>query len=198
MSLKIKLILFIVVLVFIASIAILAISVYQTRKRGKEDVLRIKTNETVRVKNAYKEHVDIMYSLISAQYQRSFSRDEVATIFNEVRNVTYDNGRGYFWISDLQDTPQVLIYPYLDSIHTGKRLKAGEFVQDIDRQVRNHGDGFVETMAPALRGKIFVRFINTRVMLCAHICSPAMGYCIRPFHGRYSRCYQQEIRSNET
>lgn len=152
MSLRLKLPLFIVLLVFVASIAILSVSVYQTRKRGESDVATIRTNETAKVKNTIKEHVDIMYSLINAQYQRSFSLEEVVTIFNKTKAVTYDNGRGYFWVSDMSDTPHVLIHPYFDSLGAADKSKVLFFVRDINRQVANQGDGFVETAWPKLTG----------------------------------------------
>jgi PAS domain S-box-containing protein len=152
MSLKIKLSLFIVLLVFIASSAILAISVYQTRRRGGEDIARIRTNETARVKSTIKEHVDIMYSLIGAQYQQSFSRDEVASLFSKIKDVTYDNGRGYFWISDLSDTLHILIHPHLEGIPAAVRMKLLLSVRTVNRQVRGQGEQFVEADAPVFRG----------------------------------------------
>ncbi len=153
MSLKLKLSLFIVLLVFVVSAAILAISVYQTRKKGKEDVARIKTNETARVKNTIKEHVDFMHSLVMAQYQRSFSPNEVASLVGKIKDITYDNGRGFFWVAAMNDSPLVLIHPHLDSLDEAGRLKVFLFVRNINHQVAIRGDGFIETSAPVLTDK---------------------------------------------
>jgi len=148
MSLKIKLPLFIVLVVFVASIAILVISVYQTKKRGESDVAQIRINETARAKNAIKEHVAIMYSLISAQYQRSISKEEMATILNKVKDVTYDNGRGYFWVCEAGGAPKILVHPYLDSLDSADRGKLRSYLYNVNNIVEKFGDGFIETAWP--------------------------------------------------
>jgi PAS domain S-box-containing protein len=154
-SLRIKLPLFIVLFVFLASTAILGISVKQTRTRGEKNIADIRSIETARVKNVLKEHVNIIYSLIKAQHQRSMSEEDMASVLDKIKTITYDKGRGYFWISDTRDSPLLLIHPYIGGLSGPDSAKVLSLVREVNRLVRRHGEGYYELTWPRLGEKGF-------------------------------------------
>ena len=148
MSLRIKLPLFIVLIVFIASVTILWVSVHQTRKRGERNIADIRTIETARVKNVLKEHVNFIYSLVNAQHQRSLSSEKITSILNEIKSVTYDNGRGYLWISDTCDAPKLLIHPFLENLGGTDSMKVLSLIKSVNQAVRKSGERYLEFTWP--------------------------------------------------
>ena len=150
MSLRIKLPLFIVMCVFVASLAILWVSVNQTQKRGEKNIADIRAVETARVKNVLREHVNFIYSLIGAQHQHPMTREDMASILDKIKSITYDNGRGYFWISDTRDSPLLLIHPYIAGLSGRDSLKVLSLVRTVNQLAQKNGEGYYELTWPRL------------------------------------------------
>jgi PAS domain S-box-containing protein len=150
MSLRIKLPLLTLLFVFLAAVAILWISLQQTYKRGEKNIAEIRTFETARIKNVIREQVNFVYSLISAQSQRSITRKELIARLESIKNVTYDNGRGYFWIADTCTPPELLIHPYVGNLADTQRLKVLSLVESVNVMVRGNGEGYSQPDWPRL------------------------------------------------
>ncbi|HUI92814.1 MAG TPA: ATP-binding protein [Chitinivibrionales bacterium] len=155
MSLRIKLPLFIVVVVFITAVAILTVSVRQTQRRAEKNIADIRIIETSRVKNVLREQVNIIYSMIKAEHQRSMTQEDMTSILDKIKTITYDKGRGYFWISDTHDSPKILIHPYLGGLSGPDSAKILSLVSTVNRLVRTHGEGYYELTWPRLDEKGF-------------------------------------------
>lgn len=148
MSLRFKLPLFTALFVFLAAAAILYVSVQQTYRRGERNITDIRTFETARVKNVIREHVNFIYSLIHAQDQRSLTKQETMAILNRIKTVTYDNGRGYFWVVDTSSSPKFLIHPFIDSLSGAASLKVISLLRTVNAEVQTKGDGYVRLTWP--------------------------------------------------
>jgi PAS domain S-box-containing protein len=147
-SLRIKLLLFTILFVFTTSMAILWVSVYQIRKKGERDIEDIRSRETARVFNSLKEHVNIIYSLIDAQFPRSLTQREMVSVFDKIKNLTFVEGRGYFWVSDTSDSPTFLIHPFFDSLNASDRKRVLELVSAVSRAVRIKNEDYLERIWP--------------------------------------------------
>lgn len=156
MSLRIKLPLFTALFVFFAAVAILWVSLQQTYKRGERNIEDIRTFEKARIRSVIKEQANFAYSLISAQNQQASAKNRVSELLDNIKNVTYDNGRGYFWIADTCSPPRFIVHPYLANLSRNDSLKVLSLVKSAGAAVRDNGEGYsVKQMWPRLDKKGF-------------------------------------------
>ena len=128
--------------------AILWISVYQIRLKGERDIDDIRTREMSRVRASLKEHVNIIHSLINAQYRRSPTSREIVLLFNKILNLTYEEGQGHFWVCDAIDSSKLLIHPYFDSLNSDGRRHLMEIIGLVNRAVRGNNEVYLENKWP--------------------------------------------------
>ncbi len=163
MSLRIKLPLFTALFVLLASMAILWVSVQQTVKRGERNIADIRSFETSRIKNLLKEHVNLIYSLVKAQHENSHALKDAMPIAEKIKNITFDNGRGYFWIVDTLDMPNFLLHPFLDSLSGRDSNKVLSLVKTVNSAIRPSGEGFITLVWPKIGRKGFSDSLLSKV-----------------------------------
>ncbi|MDM8568760.1 cache domain-containing protein [Thiotrichales bacterium HSG1] len=80
----------------------------------------------------------------------------------ELRQIRYDNGIGFFWISNMDESaPQFYMYPIASSIENtvlegGRLTKLGEVIKSFIKICKKKGSGYVEFAwdKPTLKGSI--------------------------------------------
>ncbi|MFH0918959.1 MAG: ATP-binding protein [Fibrobacterota bacterium] len=141
--------------VLIVSVAILSITVRQIRVKGKKDIERIWKNENLRVESTLREHVNIICSLLDAQYKSTLEPEQIQSFLDKVRSITYDDGRGYFWISRAGKDSALVMHPFADKLRAGDAAKVRQLSLAVDSVVQSGGSGFYRTVWPKFTGAGF-------------------------------------------
>src|SRR3989339_217038 len=176
MNLRVKLVFFTMFFVLIVSIAILAITVRQIREKGKNDIERIWRNENLRVERTLREHVNIICSLLDAQSKTSLRQEQTFSVLDKIRSITYDNGRGYFWISKAGNGGALIMHPFAGNLSADGVTKVLRLTRAVDSAVQFRGNGYYRTEWPKFADSVLT--LETYPKLCyAKVFAP-MGWVV--------------------
>lgn len=181
MRLKIKLPLFTVLFVLMVSIIIIAISVHQIRVKGHRDVENIRKVESLRVENTLKARVNTIRSLLDAQRKGSVSKTNITVFLDNVKGITYDEGSGYFWISEPAQHSKLIIHPFAGNLTDRNRSQVLALVRTMDSIVRTAGEGYYRVAWPKFTGTDLTT--ETYTKLCYAKLYKPLGWVIAS--GRY-------------
>ncbi len=110
--------------------SILTLETYSTQQKSiQKELGHYQQNITEYKKKQLIDLVNTAYSLVQTQYDKSSADLEQGRerALELISNLRYDNGRGYFWITDRQAPfPHMLMHPIAPSLN-GKKLDAKKY-----------------------------------------------------------------------
>ncbi|MCL7489498.1 MAG: cache domain-containing protein [Desulfobulbaceae bacterium] len=146
--------------------AVIIISVivsFSLKKTLERDTAAFRDFEITKIKVQLKDHVDIAYSLIeeaetSVRLGQISMADAKKKAINQIRNLRYDSGVGYFWINDTgKPYPTMIMHPTLPELNgqildnpkfncaMGKEKNLFQAMTEVSAKT---GEGYVDYLWP--------------------------------------------------
>jgi PAS domain S-box-containing protein len=144
MSLRIKLTLFTVGFVLLASLAILSVSVLQIRQKEQRDISTLRTNELNRLQYNLKNSVNLISSAVEDIMGPQEMPENLISIIKRIKNNAQSKNADWIWILDTGNSAGPV---YLSN--TSKlRLSALTDISKILKDTGNSGGASVEIFIP--------------------------------------------------
>ncbi|MEA1969962.1 MAG: methyl-accepting chemotaxis protein [Thermodesulfobacteriota bacterium] len=161
-KLKTKLILLSNLVVIFSMVVVAGFVLFSMKSNAAKEIQSFRTMELAKVEKNLKSLVDIAFAVIDTNYKLAAENgqpeDFTARVLDEIRNMHYNNGVGYFWINDTAAPfPKMVMHPTAPSLD-GKIMNNSKyncalgkdenlFVAFVDICMRK-GEGVVDYMWP--------------------------------------------------
>jgi len=136
MNLRAKVAVFIGTILLIAIVTISSITIYSIRTKTRSDIDTFRKDEYDKAKLRLENVVDIAYDVLNNAHQKSaIEPSAIEDALDELSQLRFDGGEGYFWITDTQ-----LPYPTM-IMHAAKPQNNGKVMSDEKYNVVSGKEG---------------------------------------------------------
>lgn len=143
------------IILFVSVTLISGSAVYMVYLKGERDVQLYKKDLIEQIKVSLKSNVDIVYHHVASAYQ---SNQDPAKILNDIKQMRYDKGVGYFWINDMsRPIPTMIMHPTVPALdgrvlddpkfYVASGKKENLFIASVD-VCEKYGEGYVDYLWP--------------------------------------------------
>lgn len=144
MSLRIKLTLFTVSFVLLASVAILAISVLQIRQKERRDIQTLRINELKRLQNNLQSSVNLICTAVEDRMGTPEMSANLTGIIKKLKKSTNERNADWIWVLDTGNTEHPIFLSPANELHSSTI----ESVSNLFKSARDSGEAIVESSAP--------------------------------------------------
>ena len=144
MSLRIKLTLFTVGFVLLASLAILAISVLQIRQKERHDIQTLRTNELKRLQNNLQSSVNLICSAVEDRVGTPEMSANLAGMIKKLKKSTNARNAGWVWVLDTGNVERPVFISDTNKLHFPDLPS----VTLLMKTARDTGDAILESSSP--------------------------------------------------
>jgi PAS domain S-box-containing protein len=146
MSFRIKLTLFTVGFVLLASLAILGVSVFQSRQRERRDIQTLRTSELTKLKNNLQSSVDIICAVEDRVGPPEMSAN-LEGIISRLKKRTLERNANWIWVLDTNGNSG---QPVLLSSPNDMQLSMLSGIPELIKIARNSGNTVIESSPPGI------------------------------------------------
>lgn len=145
MSLRIKLTLFTVGFVLLATLAILAVSVLQIRQKEKRDIQTLRTNELRRLQNNLQSSVNLICSAVEDRIGTPEMPANLAGIIKKLKKSTNARNADWMWVLDTGNVEQSVYLTDTSKLH----LSFLNSLSVLIKNARDSGEAIIESSSSA-------------------------------------------------
>jgi PAS domain S-box-containing protein len=145
MSLRIKLTLFTVGFVLLATLAILAVSVLQIRQKERRDIQTLRTNELKRLQNNLQSSVNLICSAVEDRIGTPEMSANLAGIIKKLKKSAIARNADWVWVLDTGNVDKSIYLTDVNKMHMSKILVSSILIKNA----RDSGEAIIESSLPS-------------------------------------------------
>ncbi|MEO1255008.1 MAG: cache domain-containing protein, partial [Bacteroidota bacterium] len=154
MNLKLKISLFIGMLLIVTIAIISSFNIYRLTTKSHSDIKSFRESEEQQARLRLKNVVDLAYAILDDSYRQSGGAD-MSSALDVLSKIRFDGKEGYFWITDTQLPYPTMVMHAAKPQNKGKVMSAEKYnvvkgkdgknlYQERVEQSLDHGDAFVD------------------------------------------------------
>ncbi len=133
MKLKIKITIFTGLILFVAVAITSTVAIVNIKRKANYDIQQFRQAEFVNAKESLKDIVEVAYGIVASNYEAlkndTLPGEDMIPTLNKLATIRFDEGEGYFWITN-NDTP----FPTM-IMHAAKPQNNGKVMSDAKYNV---------------------------------------------------------------